>query len=149
MNYFYYNYTKGFSFVPQIIFQWYCELFFSVGDTPIPRVFVPKVSMCSTGRRLEVQDCQGDCSLGHTCHTGRNNVFPYFVNSTETRSCLYPSSFRHAETWWSSFPWTRRVSVVSPRRKRMIMFPSHFCWVQISVLSCFRYVLGDVFFLFF
>ena len=31
--------------------------------------------------------------------TGRNNVFPYFVNSTETGSCLYPSRFRPAETW--------------------------------------------------
>ena len=32
--------------------------------------------------------------------TGRNNVFLYFVNSTETGSCLYPSRFRPAETWW-------------------------------------------------
>ena len=31
--------------------------------------------------------------------TGRNNLFPYFVNSTETGSCLYPSRFRAAETW--------------------------------------------------
>ena len=31
--------------------------------------------------------------------TGRNNLFPYFVNSTETGSCLYPSRFRASETW--------------------------------------------------
>ena len=73
--------------------------------------------------------------------TGRNSVFPYFVNSTETGSCLYPSRFRAAETWWSSFPWTGRVSVMFPRRKRTIMFPPHFCY-HISVLSCFRYVSG-------
>ena len=35
-----------------------------------------------------------------------------------------------------------------PRRKRTIMFPPHFCY-HISVLSRFRYVSGDVFFLFF
>ena len=81
-------------------------------------------------------------------YTGRNNVFPYFVNSTETGSCLYPSCFRPAETWWSSFPWTGRVSVMFPRRKRTIMFPPHFCH-HISVLSCFRYVSGDEFFSFF
>ena len=30
MNYFYYNYTKVFSFVPQIIVQWYCDFFYCV-----------------------------------------------------------------------------------------------------------------------
>ena len=30
---------------------------------------------------------------------GRNNLFPYFGNWTETGSCLYPSRFRPAETW--------------------------------------------------
>ena len=34
-----------------------------------------------------------------TCYTGRNNVFPYFENSTKTGSCLYPSRFRAAEIW--------------------------------------------------
>ena len=77
--------------------------------------------------------------------TGRNNVFPYFVNSTETWSCLNPSRFRPAETWWSSFPWTGRVSVMFPSRKRTIMFPPHFFY-HISVLSCFHYVSGDDFF---
>ena len=77
--------------------------------------------------------------------TGRNNVFPYFVNSTETWSCLNPSRFRPAETWWSSFPWTGRVSVMFPSRKRTIMFLPHFCY-HISVLSCFHYVSDDVFF---
>ena len=38
--------------------------------------------------------------------TGRNNVFPYFVNSTETWSRQNPSRFHRAETLWSSFPWT-------------------------------------------
>ena len=75
--------------------------------------------------------------------TGRNNLFPYFVNSTETWSCLNLPRFR---TWWSSFPWTGRVSVMFPSRKRTIMFPPHFC-NHISVLSCFRYVSGDYFFL--
>ena len=60
-------------------------------------------------------------------YTGRNNVFPFFVNSTETWSCLNPSRFRPAETWWSSFPWTGRVSVMFPSRKRAILFPPHFC----------------------
>ena len=61
------------------------------------------------------------CLLGIT---GRNNVFPYFVNSTETWTCLNPSRFRPAETWWSSFPWTGRVSVMFPSRKWTIMFPT-------------------------
>ena len=81
-------------------------------------------------------------------YTGRNDVFPCFVNSTETGSCLYPSRFLPAETWWSSFPWTGRVSVMFPRRKRTILFPPHFCY-HIFVLSCFRYISGDVFFVFF
>ena len=81
-------------------------------------------------------------ALQSNIYTWRNNVFSYFVNSTETRSCLYPSLFRPAETWWSSFPWTGGVSVMFPRRKRTIMFPRHFCY-HISVLSCFRYVSGE------
>ena len=81
-------------------------------------------------------------------YTGRNNVFPYFVSSTETGSCSYPSRFHLAETWWSSFPWTGRVSVMFLGRKRTIMFPPHFCH-HISVLSRFCYVSDDVFFSFF
>ena len=73
--------------------------------------------------------------------TRPNNVFPYFANSTETWSCLNPSRFRPAKAWWASFPWTTRVSVMFPSRKRTIMFPPHFCY-HISVLSCFRYVSG-------
>ena len=76
-------------------------------------------------------------------NTGRNNVFPYFANSTETWSSLNPSRFRPAKAWWSSFPWTTRVSVMFPSRKRTIMFPPHFCY-HISVLCWFRYVSGDV-----
>ena len=76
--------------------------------------------------------------------TRRNNVFPYFANSTETWSCLNPSRFRPAKAWWASFPWTTRVSVMFPSRKRTIMFPPHFCY-HISVLCWFRYVSGDVF----
>ena len=78
-------------------------------------------------------------------YTGRKNVFPYFVNSTETWTCLNPSRFRPAETWWSSFSWTGRVSVMFPSRKRTIIFPPHFCY-HISVLPCFHYVSGVVFF---
>ena len=37
------------------------------------------------------------------CFTGRNNVFPYFVNPSETRSYINPLRFRDAETWSSTF----------------------------------------------
>ena len=75
------------------------------------------------------------------CYLRRNNVFPSLVNLTETWSCLNLSSLLPAETSWSSFPWTGRVSLRFPSRKRTIMFPPHFCY-HISVLSCFRYVSG-------
>ena len=39
---------------------------FSVGDTLILTVVVPKASMCSTGRRLVERDWVGDSSLGQT-----------------------------------------------------------------------------------
>ena len=71
--------------------------------------------------------------------TRPNNVFPYFANSTETWSCLNPSRFRPAKAWWASFPWTTRVSVMFPSRKRTIMFPPHFCY-HISV----RFFVGSV-----
>ena len=48
-----------------------CALFFlnfKVGDTLILCVFVPKLSMCSTRRRLEVQDWVENSSIGQTCH---------------------------------------------------------------------------------
>ena len=77
--------------------------------------------------------------------TEGNNVFPYFINSTETWSFLNPSRFRPAETWCSSFPWMGRVSVMFPSRKRTITFPPHF-YYHISVLSCSRYLSRDVFF---
>ena len=93
-------------------------------------------------------NCKPRVELSCGVYTGRNNVFPYFVNSTETASCLYPSRFRPAETWWPSFPWTGRVFVMFPLRKRTNMFLPHF-WYNISVLSCFRYVSGEVFFFFF
>ena len=78
------------------------------------------------------------------CYLRRNNVFPYLVNLTETWSCLNLSSLLPAETSWSSFPWTGRVSLRFPSRKRTIMFPPHFCY-HISVPSWFRYVSGDLF----
>ena len=48
---------------------------------------------------LQLKKLGGKADHVQTKHqfTGRNNVFPYFVNSTE--SCLYPSRFRAAETW--------------------------------------------------
>ena len=78
------------------------------------------------------------------CYLRRNNVFPYLVNLTETWSCLNSSRLLPAETSWSSFPWTGRVSLRFPSRKRTIMFPPHFCY-HISVPSWFRYVSGDLF----
>ena len=52
-----------------------------------------------------------------TANTGRNNVFPYFVNPSETRSYINPLCFRDAETWSSTLCCLRHVSVMFPQRK--------------------------------
>ena len=40
----------------------------------------------------------------HYVYTGRNNVFPYFGNSTETGSFLYPSRFRNKPSTFYFLP---------------------------------------------
>ena len=64
-----------------------------------------KRSLPKSKKKTNVQDSnwwpqkQG----ARTSTTGRNNVFPNFINPSETRSYINPLCFRNAETWSSTF----------------------------------------------